>query len=177
MATLLAAGYTSFELGIFGTKDARLPILKSLLKRTYRRYLEEGIDYIVFRGQLGFDAWSLDVLEELRAEGYDFQMACVFLFQDQGKNWNEANQAVLERFKGLDYVAAAYETYENPGQLKAYQELLLRHAREVLLLYDEENPTNLNYLRIATQEKGIPLQLLGFSELNEEAENFLKDNG
>ena len=71
MPTLLAAGYTSFDLGIFTPKDPRLPILKSLLKRTYRRYLEEGIDYIVFRGQLGFDAWSLDVLEELPANVVD----------------------------------------------------------------------------------------------------------
>lgn len=176
MATLLAAGYTSFDLGLFASKDPRLPIIRSLLKRTYRRYLDQGIDYIVFRGQLGFDAWSLDVLEELRQEGYDFQMACVFCFQDQGKNWNEANQEVLARFKQLDYVAAAYESYENPGQLKAYQDLLLRHAQEVFLLYDEENPTNLKYLKEATQEKGIPLQMLGFYELNEEAENFSKDN-
>ncbi|WP_303977335.1 SLOG family protein [Streptococcus danieliae] len=177
MPTLLAAGYTSFDLGIFTPKDPRFPILKSLLKRTYRRYLEEGIDYIVFRGQLGFDAWSLDVLEELRAEGFEFQMACVFCFQDQGKNWNEANQEVLARFKRLDYVAAAYESYENPGQLKAYQDLLLRHAQEVLFLYDEEHPTNLKYLKEAVQEKGIPLQMLDFYELNQEAENFSKDNG
>ena len=104
-------------------------------------------------------------------------MACVFCFQDQGKNWNEANQEVLARFKRLDYVAAAYESYENPGQLKAYQDLLLRHAQEVLFLYDEENPTNLKYLKEAVPEKGITLQMLDFYELNQEAENFSKDNG
>ena len=65
------------------------------------------------------------VLEELRAEGFEFQMACVFCFQHQGKNWNEANQEVLARFKRLDYVAAAYESYENVREKQCNQFLLL----------------------------------------------------
>ena len=94
MTTILITGYKSFELGIFQNKDNRVEIIEEAIRKDLISYLENGVNWFVFMGNLGFEYWALKVAKNLQKE-YDFQIASVLLFEDQGKNWNEANQLNL----------------------------------------------------------------------------------
>ena len=98
MTSLVIVGYKAFELGIMNEKDMRIKIIKEAVRRDLQRLLDEGLDWLIFTGNLGFEAWVLEVAQELR-EDYNFKIATIFLFEDQGKNWNEGNQAKLADFK------------------------------------------------------------------------------
>ncbi|HEM5207372.1 TPA: DUF1273 domain-containing protein [Streptococcus suis] len=171
--SLLVTGYRHIDLGIFSEKDPRLHIIKSAIRRNFIRFLEEGVSWFILTGQLGFEYWSLEVLEDLRAEGYQLSIATVFPFENHGEQWNEANQAKLARFKQVDFVKYAYPRYENPGQFRDYNQFLLDNTAGCYLFYDSENETNLKYLyHMVLKKEGYNRKTLTFEELNEEAENF-----
>lgn len=167
MPTFLVAGYKSHELGIFSSKDPKLLFLKKAIRKDLIRLLEEGVDWLVFQGNLGFEAWCLEVAKELQAD-YDLQLATIFPFADQGKSWSEANQAVLAQFRQVDYVNHSFKTYENPGQLRQHQEFLLNNSQGLYLFYDPEHESQLRYLAQAARDReGYELLRLDFERLND----------
>ncbi|MBY4981830.1 DUF1273 domain-containing protein [Streptococcus suis] len=171
--SLLITGYRHIDLGIFSEKDPRLIIIKAAIRRDLVRYLESGTTWFVLTGQLGFEFWCLEVLEDLRSEGYEFQIASIFMFRNHGEQWNEDNQLKLQRFKQVDFVKYAYPRYENPGQFRDYNQFLLDNTTGCYLFYDSENETNLKYLyHMVLKKEGYNRKTLTFEELNEEAENF-----
>ena len=64
--TLLVSGYKHTDLGIFKQKDPRLPIIKAAIRNDLLHFLEEGVKWFVFTGNLGFEYWVLEVLQELQ---------------------------------------------------------------------------------------------------------------
>lgn len=171
--SLLVTGYRHMDLGIFSEKDTRLLIIKSVIRRDFIRFLEDGTNWFILTGQLGFEYWCLEVLEELKEEGYDFYVATIFMFEDHGEQWNDANQLKLIRFKQVDFVKFAYPRYENPSQFRDYNQFLLDNTMGIYLFYDPENETNLKYLYHAVLKKeGYNKKVLTFEELNEAAEKF-----
>ena len=145
MVSVLVVGYKAFELGIFDEKDLRLKMIKTAIRRDLVYLLENGMKWLVFTGNLGFESWVLDVAKELQEE-YDLQLATIFLFENQGENWNEVNQEKLDSFKKVDFVKYAYPKYENPSQFREYNQFLLENTDGAYLFYDEENETKLKYL-------------------------------
>ena len=114
----------------------------------------------------------MEVAQELR-EDYNFKIATIFLFEDQGKNWNEGNQAKLADFKQVDFVKYAYPSYQNPSQFREYNQFLLQNTDGAYLFYDEENETNLKYLyREMKNQEQYFIKKLTFDDLNEVAEIF-----
>ena len=109
--TVLISGYRHTDLGIFSEKDPRIPIIKAAIRRDCIRFMEEGVKWFVLTGNLGFEYWALEVLMELREEGFDLQIATIFPFANHGEQWNEANQAKLALFKSTDFVKYAYPHY------------------------------------------------------------------
>ncbi|MBM7642233.1 DUF1273 domain-containing protein [Streptococcus loxodontisalivarius] len=166
MSSLLITGYKSFELGIFNDKDPKLKVIKKAIRKDLIRYFEEGVDWLVFTGNLGFEVWALEVAKDLRDE-YDFSMACLFLFEDQGQSWSEANQEKLAQFKQLDFVKYSYPTYQNPSQFKTYNQFLIENTDGAYLFYDNESETQLKYLYQLMKEADYDLQELSFERLNE----------
>lgn len=172
MVTVLVVGYKAFELGIFDEKDQRLKIIKTAIRRDLIYLLENGLKWLIFTGNLGFEIWVLEVARELQEE-FDFQLATIFTFENQGENWNEANQEKLTQFKNLDFVKYAYPSYENPRQFREYNQFLVENTDGAYLFYDEENETNLKYLYQIMKEKiQYSIKKLTFDDLNEIAENF-----
>ena len=57
MTSLLVTGYKSFELGIFKDKDPKVTIIKKAIKRDFKRFLDDGVDWMIFTGNLGFEFW------------------------------------------------------------------------------------------------------------------------
>ena len=172
MVSVLVVGYKAFELGIFDEKDLRLKMIKTAIRRDLIYLLENGMKWLIFTGNLGFESWVLDVAKELQEE-YDLQLATIFLFENQGENWNEANQEKLDRFKKVDFVKFAYPKYENPSQFREYNQFLLENTDGAYLFYDEENETKLKYLYQKMKEnEQYAIKKLTFDDLNEIAENF-----
>lgn len=172
MVSVLVVGYKAFDLGIFGDKDQRLKIIKAAIRRDLIYLLENGMKWLVFTGNLGFEAWVLEVAKELQEE-YNFQLATIFIFENQGKNWNEVNQEKLANFKNVDFIKYAYPSYENPSQFRTYNQFLLESTDGAYLFYDEENETKLKYLyQMMKENKQYHIKNLTFDDLNEMAENF-----
>lgn len=172
MVSVLVVGYKAFDLGIFGDKDQRLKIIKAAIRRDLIYLLENGMKWLVFTGNLGFEVWVLEVAKELQEE-YNFQLATIFIFENQGENWNEANQEKLANFKDVDFIKYAYPSYENPSQFRTYNQFLLESTDGAYLFYDEENETKLKYLyRMMKENKQYHIKKLTFDDLNEMAENF-----
>lgn len=172
MVSVLVVGYKAFDLGIFGDKDQRLKIIKAAIRRDLIYLLENGMKWLVFTGNLGFEVWVLEVAKELQKE-YNFQLATIFIFENQGENWNEANQAKLANFKNVDFIKYAYPSYENPSQFRTYNQFLLESTDGAYLFYDEENETKLKYLyQMMKENEQYHIKKLTFDDLNEMAENF-----
>ena len=66
MTTALIMGYSNFDLGLFNEKDIRLKIIKKAIRRDLENLAEEGIKWLVFTGNLGFESWVLDVANEMK---------------------------------------------------------------------------------------------------------------
>lgn len=172
MVSVLVVGYKAFDLGIFGDKDQRLKIIKAAIRRDLIYLLENGMKWLVFTGNLGFEAWVLEVAKELQEE-YNFQLATIFIFENQGKNWNEVNQEKLANFKNVDFIKYAYPSYENPSQFRTYNQFLLESTDGAYLFYDEENETKLKYLyQMMKENEQYHIKNLTFDDLNEMAEIF-----
>lgn len=172
MVSVLVVGYKAFDLGIFGDKDQRLKIIKAAIRRDLIYLLENGMKWLVFTGNLGFEVWVLEVAKELQEE-YNFQLATIFIFENQGENWNEANQEKLANFKNVDFIKYAYPSYENPSQFRTYNQFLLESTDGAYIFYDEENETKVKYLyQMMKENKQYHIKKLTFDDLNEMAENF-----
>ncbi|MEY8514959.1 DUF1273 domain-containing protein [Lactococcus taiwanensis] len=171
MNSLLIMGYTSFDLGIFNEKDIKVSIIKKAVKNRLIRYLEEGLNWLIFTGNLGFEYWALDVAKELQKD-YNFQIGTIFSFETHGQNWNENNQVKLAHFKEVDFVKYAYQTYENPSQFRQYNDFLLENTEGALVFYDEENETKLKYMvERMKQMAEYQLEILDFETLQETFED------
>lgn len=167
MPAFLIAGYTAGDLGVFSAKDPKVAVIKKAIRHDLIRLFEEGVDWLIFQGNLGFDYWCLEVARELKQD-YDVQLACIFPFANHGQNWSEVNQALLSQFHQLDYVNHSFTSYQTPTQLKQHQDFLLRNSQGAYLFYDDEYPTKLSYLHQAIKERDdYDLLQLDFDRLNE----------
>ena len=68
MVSVLIVGYRNFDLGIFNDKDPRIKIIKKAIQRDLTRLLEEGAEWLIFTGNLGFEVWALEVAKELQKD-------------------------------------------------------------------------------------------------------------
>lgn len=171
MSTILITGYKSFELGIFKDKDPKIAVIKKAIKRDLLRFLDEGAEWFVFLGNLGFEYWALEVALDLQ-QTYDVQLATIFLFKNHGENWNESNQEKLSAFKQTDFVKYVYDSYQNPSQLKKYNQFLLNNTDGAYLFYDEDKETSLKYLyQLVKSKDDYWLKGLTFEELNDMAQD------
>ena len=172
MHTALVLGYSAFDLGVFNEKDIRLKIIKKAIRRDLERMVEEGLQWLVFTGSLGFEHWVLEVAKEMK-DDYGFQLATIFDFETHGSNWNEANQIKLSDFKQVDFIKYAYPSYEHKSQLRDYQIFLLENTDGAYLFYDEENETKLRFFyELMKKKDNYMTKRLTFEDLNEIAENF-----
>lgn len=147
MKRIYLSGYRSFELGIFKESDAKIEIIKKVLKERLVSYLEEGLEWVMLSGNLGVEQWAGEVLKELKKVYPEFRIALLLPFEEFGNNWNEKNQTALFELKQqVDYVnTVSHQPYNTPQQLKNHTQFLLSHTDGSLLLYDEEHPGKTDY--------------------------------
>lgn len=175
MSAILIAGYKTTDLGIFSEKDPKVKLIKQAIRKDLISFLEEGVDWFVFQGNLGFEAWCLEIARDLQAL-YPLQLATLFPFADYGQQWSEANQAVLAQFRQVDYVNHSFQRYEQPRQLRDYQEFLIKNTQGIYLFYDDDCPTRLSYLdKRVREESDFWVKRLTFERLNELAQDMAEN--
>ena len=69
---------------MFNEKISGLKIIKKAIRRDLESLAEEGIKWLVFTGNLGFEYWVLDVANEMK-EDYDFSLATILILKHTGK--------------------------------------------------------------------------------------------
>ncbi|EHJ57005.1 hypothetical protein HMPREF9318_01322 [Streptococcus urinalis FB127-CNA-2] len=167
MSTILVTGYRSFELSIFSDKDPKIEVIKKAIKKELLRYLDEGAEWFILTGNLGFEYWFLQVAKDLQ-KSYQFQIATIFLTKNVGENWNEANQLKLTEFKTTDFVKYSFDHYESINQIKQYQTFLINNTDQSFVFYDEDAETNLKYFVAEMKHnKGYYVNQLTFEKLND----------
>ncbi|GAB2024370.1 SLOG family protein [Lactovum odontotermitis] len=169
--SLLIAGYSAFDLGIFNEKDPKLSIIKKAIDTRLENYLSDGLEWLIFGGNLGFEFWVLQEAQKYR-EDYHLKLSTIFPFKTHGQNWNEANRAKLQAFKQVDFVKYSFDVYESPGQFRAYDQFLIENTDAALVLYDSENETKLHFLVDMMQQwPDYPVEFITFDDLQNIAEN------
>lgn len=144
---LYVTGYRDFELNIFKEDDAKIAIIKKVLKNRLVNYLEQGLEWVLVAGNLGTEYWAAEVVNELKSNYSTLQIATIYPFENFGEQWGEKNQMKRAYFKEkTDFVTAtSHHPYKNPAQLRAHTQFILSHTDGSLLLYDEEFPGKSGY--------------------------------
>ena len=130
MNSLLITGYKAFELGILTAKDPRLPIIKEAIRRDLVRFLEEGVKWLIFTGNLGFEAWALEVAQELKQ--VDFVKYAYPSYSQPGQ-FKEYNTFLLENTDG------AYLFYDPEHETN------LKYLYKMMLEMDQYHVKRLNF--------------------------------
>lgn len=140
MKRIYLTGYRSFELGVFQENDPKIKVIKEVLKNRLIEYVETGLEWVLFGGNLGAELWASQVVQELQKDYAELHYSVIFPFEEFGSNWNETNQQSLSIMKNsADYVnATSHAPYQNPSQLKNHTQFMLTHTEGCLLLYDQE---------------------------------------
>lgn len=164
---VLITGYTSQELGIFNEKDIKVKYIKKVIRKDLINYLDNGVEWFVFTGKLGFEFWVLEVLLTLQ-EDYKFKIATFFCFLDHGANWSEINQNKIVKFKSVDFTKYFFDSFESVHQLRSFQKFCIEHTDEAYIFYDEEYKTNFDYFYMLMKEKkNYLITSIDFERLNE----------
>lgn len=138
--TLVVTGYRSFELGVFQENDPKIKVIKKVIKTAIKQYLEEGLEWVLIGGNLGVEIWAAEPIVELKKEYPELKFSIIYPYLEFGNNWNEANQAMLQKVvEQADYVdAVSHLPYQNSSQLKNHTHFLLTHADGAIVVYDDE---------------------------------------
>ncbi|ORN06930.1 DUF1273 domain-containing protein [Lentilactobacillus parabuchneri] len=179
MSRLWVTGYRSYELGIFKDDDPKRKVLDTVLKNELVQAIVDGTDWIISGGQLGIEQWSLEVALSLK-DNYpgELQTAMMLPFAEFGNNWNENNQTKLQTLKAkVDFSASVSEKpYQSPQQLRNYQEFMLNHTDQALLIYDLDNPGKSQYdydkINKFAETHPYPYKLITFDDLQSAADEY-----
>lgn len=170
-------GYRSYELNVFKDDDPKVKVIKAVLKRYLIAGLEQSDDeYWVITGpQMGTERWAIELAAALRPDFPQIRIAVMSPFAEFGKQWNETNQVKLANtIQTADFSADVSEKpYQSPQQLKNYQQFMLSHTDQALLLYDPEHEGKPQYdyraMKKYSEDNDYRIHLIDFDELQEEA--------
>ncbi len=140
MKRIWVTGFRQFELGIFGENDPKLKVIRYALAKQLRRAIDEDTDWLITGGQSGIEQWAIQEALSLREDNPQFQTALMTPFADFGAQWKPERQTQLADLKTkVDFSAAVSQLpYQNPSQLKNYQQFMLDHTEEAYIFFDEQ---------------------------------------
>lgn len=185
MQRLWVTGYRNFELNTFGDKDPKIEVIKFALKERLITLLEnDRLDWLITGANLGVDQWACEVALELR-EKYPLQISIIVPYEEFAHRWNENHQKEFAKLQSkVDFFAStSNKPYQSSVQLRNYQNFMLMHTDEALMVYDPDHlgKPKFDYELIKQYQvnKDYPLELIDFYDLQDAAEEFQskqKDN-
>ena len=119
MNAILVTGYRGFELSIFQDKDPRIDVIKAAIRKDLIHYLEEGVEWFIFTGNLGFEYWALQVAKKLQAD-YPFQIGTL----ENPSQFQQYNHFLVQNTQG----AYLFYDTENETQLKYLLKVMQEQA-------------------------------------------------
>ena len=87
MKRLVVTGYKQHELGIFDDQHPGIEYIKKAIKSRFLDLLDEGLEWVIVSGQLGVEAWAVEVVIELKEIYPELKYAVITPFLEQEKNW------------------------------------------------------------------------------------------
>ncbi len=178
VSRLWLTGYRNYELSVFGNQDPKLLVIKDTLRKLLINKVESGTDWLITGGQLGVEQWAAEVGLKLKADYPELKVAMMTPFAEFGGNWNEGNQAQYATLASqVDFHQSVSEQpYHGPQQLRNYQEFMLTHTDEAVMVYDLEVEGKPKYdYRAVTQfqeQHTYPLTLVDMDWLQESANEY-----
>ena len=179
VSRLWISGYRSYELNIFKDDDPKRKVIDSVLKSELSQAIIDGTDWIISGGQLGIEQWSLVTANYLKKDyPGEFKTAMMLPFAEFGSNWNENNQGKLQKLTNqVDFSASvSQKPYHSPEQLRNYQEFMLTHTDQAILIYDLDNPGKSQYdfdkIKQFAQTHPYPYRLITFDDLQVAADEY-----
>lgn len=173
MNRLWVTGYRSFELGVFNQTDPKVQVIKYALKKRLIEKITTGeLEWLISGGNLGTEQWALETALEVKKE-YDLKIAMMVPYEDFEKNWQEDKQLTYQQLKNnVDFFATTSKhPYQNFMQIKNYQDFMINHTDEALLVYDLEHPGKTQYeydlIEKYQNQNEYDLNLLDFYDLED----------
>ena len=177
---LWVSGYRSYELGIFKNDDQKIDVLKYCLHKTFERYLDNGLEWIISGGQLGIEQWALEEATLFTKDYPEVKTALMYPYTQFSKNWKEDKQIKLEQIeRQVDFCASVSQApYTSPSQLRNYQRFMLMHTDMAVFIYDKEHPGKTKYDLTAIENfqknNDYELELIDMYQLQDEAEQYFE---
>jgi len=178
VSRLWLTGYRSYELGVFGTQDPKILEIKDTLKKLLINKIENGTDWLITGGQLGVEQWAVEVGLSLKPDYPELKIAVMTPFSDFGGNWNEDNKGRYAQLASqVDFHQSVSEQpYHGPQQLRNYQEFMLTHTDEAVMVYDLEVEGKPKYdyqvIHRYQDQHAYPLTLIDMDWLQESANEY-----
>ncbi|WP_161879656.1 DUF1273 domain-containing protein [Alkalibacterium sp. MB6] len=169
--TLFVTGYRPYELSIFSSDDPKLHYIKLFLEKEIKRYVEEGLEWVIIAGNIGTELWVGELVLSLKDDYEELKLGVLLPFAEMASKWNEANQTLYNTvIEQADYVNyTSNKPYTNPSQLKNNQEFIIQNTDACLLFYDPEYPGKASFIfeaAILYQEHyPYDIQTISFDEL------------
>lgn len=174
MRRLWVTGYRSYELNVFKDDDPKVKVIKKVLMNNIKNRLEENDDefWLITGPQLGVERWAVECGLALQADFSQLKLAVMLPFAEFAKKWNESNQEKLAMLiKRVNFSAeVSTQSYQSPQQLRMYQQFMLNHTDQQLIIYDPDHEGKPKYDYQAAQRRDdYPVQVIDFDELQEAA--------
>ncbi len=169
-------------MGIFKDDDLKVKVIKNYFKNRIINYIENGVEWILTGANLGTEMIIGEVVEELKQENYQIELAVIIPYQNFEGNWNDSNKQKLNIFlRKADYFSYLSDlSYTNYVQLINWQSFMLKHTDGVLMFYDLENVGKPKYdykavIKYIEKNPDYSLELVDFDSMQDFA-NSMFDN-
>lgn len=190
MHRIWVSGYRAYELEVFNDDDPKVTVIKSVIKEQLQARLNQSTDtfWLITGPQSGIERWTLQVGLKLQSDYEQLKIGLMSPYLNVEKRWKPENQAQLSQLRSLvDYSASvSNHDYQSASQLRDYQQFMLNHTDEMLLIYDPEMENNpekkskpfwdYRAAKRYAEDQGYPIMVIDFDQLQEAAEEITENH-
>lgn len=179
---LWLTGYRNYEMNIFQPTDQRIKILRELLKAQLQQKVFNGLKWVLLGGEPGIEQWGAEAAVALKKTEPDLKVALLLPYAEFGNRWKPEKQAALDQLKQqVDFTGeVSRQPYTAPQQLRNWQQFMLQHTDEALLVYDLQYPGKCQYAYQAVkkyqQRRTYNLTLLDMDWLEVSSQDYLEES-
>ena len=172
MKIMAVTGYKPMELNLFKPDDPRIKYIKAAIKKRLIAFIEEGLEWVLTSGKMGFEIWTAEVVQELQ-EMYAIKLGIIPPFENQESRWPDPlKQVYHELITTADFYQPLYKgDYKGAYQFKASNKWLIDKSAACLILMDEEFQGSTRFFyNEAKQTPEYPVYFITPSDLDDVVE-------
>ncbi|KRL41446.1 SLOG family protein [Liquorilactobacillus nagelii] len=179
---LWLTGYRNYEMNIFQPTDRRIKILRELIKEQLQEKIYNGLEWLLIGGEPGIEQWGAEAGIALKKSEPSLKIALMLPYKEFGNRWKPERQDQLSQLKSqVDFVGeVSQQSYTSPQQLRNWQQFMLKHTDEALMIYDLQYPGKSQYAYQAIKRyqdsNDYNLDLLDMDWLEVSSQDYLTEN-